>query len=145
MVSFAAFLKLINKKYYNTFFDIRTGKTFLCDTWRTSKGDKGKFYVFSKHKSYYKSINKELKEWLSENWDRWEDEKEDWFTAKIISKIPIELLPEQFSAKLGVDAKGRRKSIDAMVKAEEKVGEKIKEKGGFRTEIASAGQVVPLG
>ena len=41
-----------------------------------------------------------------------------------------------------MDAKGRRKSIDAMVKAEEKVGDKIKEKGGFRTEIASAGQVV---
>ena len=87
----------------------------------------------------YESINKELKIWLSEKWERWEEEKEDWFTAKMIGKIPSELLPEQFSRKLGVDAKGRRKSIDAMIKIEEKEVEVEKVKR------ASAAQVVPSG
>ena len=82
--------------------------------------DKERFYVFSKHKSLYKSINKELKNWLTENWDKWEEEKEDWFTAKMIGRIPEELLPEKFTIKLGVDARGRRKSINSMIKAEEK-------------------------
>ena len=76
---------------------------------------------------------------MSENWDRWEEENEGWFTAKIIGKIPSELLPEKFSQKLGVDEKGRRKSMDAMIKAEEKEVEVEKERR------ASAAQVVPSG
>ena len=57
----------------------------------------------------------------------------------MIGKIPSELLPEKFSTKLGVDEKGRRKSIDAMVKAEEKEVEVEK------VIRASAAQVVPSG
>ena len=87
----------------------------------------------------YKSINKELKDWLGDYWERWEEEREDWFSAKMIGKIPDELLPEKFSRKLGVDAKGRRKSIDAMIKVEEK--EVVVEKA----RRASAAQVVPSG
>ena len=140
MLSFGLFLSLINKEYLVTFYDKRTGSEFLCDNWRNGISDKERFYVFSKHASLYEeSINKELKIWLSENWDRWEEEKEDWFTAKMIGKIPSELLPEQFSNRLGVNAKGRRKSIDSMVKAEEKEMEVEK------VRRASAAQVVPSG
>ena len=57
----------------------------------------------------------------------------------MIGKIPIELLPEQFSKKLGVDAKGRRKSMNAMIKTEEKEVEVEK------VRRASAAQVVPSG
>ena len=139
MLSFGLFLSRINKEYLVTFFDMRTGSQFLCDNWRKGVSEKERFYVFSKHKSLYRSINKELKDWLSENWDRWEEEEAEWFTAKMIGKIPSELLPEKFSNKLGVDVKGRRKSIDAMIKAEEKdvVVEKVRR--------ASAAQVVPSG
>ena len=139
MLSFGLFLSRINKEYLITFYDQRTGSQFLCDHWRNAISDKERFYVFSKHHSLYKSINKELKDWLSDNWKRWEEEKENWFTAKMISKIPNELLPENFSTKLGVDVKGRRKSIAAMVKAEEKEVEVEK------VRRASAAQVVPSG
>jgi len=139
MLSFGLFLSRINKEYLVTFYDMRTASQFLIDNWRNGLSDKERFYIFSKHKSLYKSINKELKDWLNDNWERWEEEKEDWFTAKMIGKIPSELLPEKFSNKLGVDVKGRRKSIDAMIKAEEKdvVVEKVRR--------ASAAQVVPSG
>ena len=76
---------------------------------------------------------------MIENWERWEEEKEEWFSARMISRIPSELLPEKFSQKLGVDAKGRRKSIVAMVKAEEK------EMRVEKVRRASAAQVVPSG
>ena len=139
MFCFGTFLLLIKRVYWCTFFDMRTAKEFVLFIWRNAKDDKGRFAVFNNHKSSYKSVNKELKDWLSENWERWEEEKEDWFTAKMISKIPIELLPEKFSIKIGVDVKGRRKSIDAMVKAEEK--EVVVEKA----RRASANQLVPSG
>ena len=139
MASFLIFLGFINKDFWCTFYDTRTGQAFLTDTWRNGNSDEQKFYVFSKHKSYYKSINKDLKDWLSENWDRWEEENEEWFTAKMIGKILDELLPEKFTSKLGVGAKGRRKSIVAMMKAEEK--EEVFEKA----RRASAAKVVPSG
>ena len=85
--------------------------------------DKEKFYIFKKHDSYYFSINEDVKRWLDENWERWEEERPEWFTAKLISKIPADLLPESALASMG-GVKGRRKSIDAMKKEEEVKGER---------------------
>ena len=132
MLSFGAFLLSINRNYLGTFFDTRTGKEFLCDVWRNGTTDKERFYVFGKHKSYYSSINKELKEWLTENWDRWEEEKPDWFTAKMIGKIPSDVLPDKVATKLGSNKKERKKSIVAMIKLEEE--EKDGEENNARVE-----------
>ena len=141
MISFAGFLKLINRKSLVTFFDTRTGKEFLCDNWRNGagRGDRERFHIFSKHKSYYKSINNELKEWLHENWEKWNYEREDWFTAKMIGKIPAEILPERVLVSLG-GVKGRRKSIDKLVMEEQKE----EEKGEKKAQKATLGQIVPL-
>ena len=62
--------------------------------WRNGTSDKERFYVFSKHKSYYKSIDKEIKVWLTENWEKWEEEKQDWFTARTVKRVPSYLLPD---------------------------------------------------
>ena len=138
MISFGLFLSRINKEYLVTFYDPRTASQFLCDNWRNGISDKERFYVFSKHQSLYKSINKELKDWLSENWDKWEEEKEDWFTAKMISKIPDEFIPKVVLKNMG-GVGGRRKSSILAIKAEEK--EEVVEKA----RRASAAQVVPSG
>ena len=121
MLSFGLFLSRINKEYLVTFYDNRTGSQFLCDNWRNGISDKERFYVFSKHPSLYKSINRELKDWLSENWERWEEEKEDWFTAKMISKIPSELLPEKALIDMG-GVTGRKASIIKMKEEKGQVG-----------------------
>ena len=52
LISFGGFLLSINREYFGTYFDTRTGSQFLCDTWRDGKADKERFYVFSKHQSY---------------------------------------------------------------------------------------------
>ena len=43
MMNFVLFLLSINKEYLWTFYDTRTGKTFLCDLWRNGKSDKESF------------------------------------------------------------------------------------------------------
>jgi len=122
MINFALFICYINKEYLGTFTSNTTGANYLCQQWRDASNDEEKFYIFSKHKSYYFSIHEDVKLWLEENWEKWEEEKPDWWTAKLISKIPSELLPVAALASMGGEA-GRRKSIDAMKKDEKEFGE----------------------
>ena len=57
--------------------------------------------------------------WLNDNWDRWEEEKPDWFTTVNISIIPSDLLPVKVLEKLGGKSK-RRDSLKKMIAEEEK-------------------------
>lgn len=68
MLNFATFMVLIKKEYRHTFYSTISGKTSHCDRWRNAKTDKEKINVFNTHRSYYKSIDKNLREWLFENW-----------------------------------------------------------------------------
>jgi len=123
MLCFFGFLFLIKKEYLWTFFDRRTGSQYVIDNWRNGISDKDRFYVFSKHPSLYKSINKELKDWLSENWERWEDENEDWFGAAAISTVPSDLLPKKALSDMG-GVTGRKASIVKMKAEKGEVGRK---------------------
>ena len=140
ILNFFLFLWYINKEYRWTFFSTKTGAEFLCQQWRDASTDKEKFYIFGKHKSYYFSINEDVKHWLNENWEKWEEERPEWFTAKVINKIPSELLPKETLEKYG-GLKGRKKSVDALIKEEEKEDE---EKKVVKAK-ATAAQIVPLG
>ena len=100
--------------------------------WREASTNREKFYIFRKHKSYYFSINEDVKLWLTENWDRWEEERPDWWTAKLISKIPADLLPVSALARMGGKT-GRRISIAAMKKDNNE-----KMKGGRKQNVRGA-------
>jgi hypothetical protein len=49
-----------------------------------------------------------LKEWVNANWDRWNTDKEEWFTSKVIYNIPNDFIPEAALEEL--EKNGRRKS-----------------------------------
>ena len=93
MLSFVGFLSLINKEYLRTFFDCRTAGQFVLANYNKAETDAMKFDIFTHHRSFYDPIQSELKTWLNENWERWEDEKPDFFTPAAISDIPSDLLP----------------------------------------------------
>ena len=59
--------------------------------------------------------------WLTDNWDGWEEEKPDWFTAASISNIPQDMLPIKFKLGLGGNKEERRASLKKMVVEEEEV------------------------
>ena len=85
----------------------------MCDNWRNGITDLERFETFDNHRTLYKSIEPELKVWLKENWERWEEEKEDWFNAAAISTVPSDLLPKKaLSDMCGVT--GRKASIVRM-------------------------------
>ena len=120
MLNFSLFLWYINEEYRGTFFGRTTGAEFLCQQWRDASTDKEKFYIFGKHRSYYFNIEDDVKLWLRENWERWEEERPDWLTAKLISKIPADLLPVTVLAGMGGEI-GRSESIRAMKKEEKEI------------------------
>jgi hypothetical protein len=141
MLSFSGFLLSINREYWVTFFDTRTGPQFAVDNYKAAETDSSRFEIFGHHVTYYDSITEGLMKWLTDNWDRWEEEKPDWFTAAAVSNIPEDMLPMKFKLGLGLDKKERRESLKKMV-GEEKQKEVAKRKDSITVNV---NQVVPEG
>ena len=135
VTSFLIFYRRINKAYRWTFFDTRSGKQFLCDKFESSTTDQARFDIFGSHPSYYRSIEPKLKEYLNDNWSKWEEESPVWFTAAASAKVPSYMLPSVLIKRHG-GAEGARDSIRKSVVKEKKDGDKRR---------ASAVQIIPLG
>ena len=112
-LTFALFIYKIVPKYRKSFFTTMTGKEYACQTFHEAKTDEAKFLIFKKHRSYYKSIEEELRAWLLENYDRWEEEKPSWFVHKLTKNVPDDMLPERVLKDIG-GVKGRKLSIAAL-------------------------------
>jgi len=111
---------MINPDYLWTFFDVQTGKQFVFEVYTSSSAEKDKFeYVFYSHRIYYQHFKGELKIWLGNNWDKWNEDQPDWFTACAIASVPPDMLPETALRSMG-GVLGRRLSIDEMQKDEKK-------------------------
>ena len=67
----------------------------MLDNFHEAENDEMRFDVFTHHLSLYESIEDELKTWLGENWERWEEKKEDWFNAAAISTVSEDFLPKK--------------------------------------------------
>ena len=118
MINFALFLSIINRKYVPTFFSTKTGKQFAVDNFEKADTDDKKFDIFTQHPSYYDSIlNELLMPWLNDNWERWEDEKPDFFTVSAIALIPVDILPVKYLESIG-GKKGRKASLALLEQAE---------------------------
>ena len=109
------FFCTIDLSYLNTFFGSMTAPQYTCEVFlATTTDDATKFdFTFETRLQYTKSINKEVKEWVADNIDRWKLEKPDWFK--------IELIPDEFLSKEVLEAEGganrkRRRSSGASLK-----------------------------
>ena len=112
MVSCAVFLRTINPKFIKTFFATATGKQTAVTLFRSEIfPDAQKMDIFDHHPSYYRNIHDEVKAWVHDNWAQWSEE--DWFTSRVISNIPDEMIPKVDLEDL--TKRGRRKSSAAEV------------------------------
>ncbi len=108
LICFSAFLMNINPKYIWTFFTTATAKATTVELFHSGTNDAMKIDIFKSHPSYYAGIRKELKDWVGDNWSRWNEEKEEWFTSKVICNISNEFIPQNAVKEL--EKCGRRKS-----------------------------------
>jgi hypothetical protein len=53
----------------------------------------------------------EVRAWVEANWDRWEEEKPEWFDEAMRARVPVEYIPGAGDARRRESA--RRASVDA--------------------------------
>ena len=90
---FAIFLLSINKKYIGTFFATVTGKHFTAQRFREAGGDRAKNHVFAMHPAFYAAFRGEVKLWVGENFNKWNEEKPEWFNERLMANIPSDMIP----------------------------------------------------
>jgi len=112
-----AFFCTIDLSYLGKFFGTNTAPQYTCEYFLTSKEDFQKWdAVFENRLSYTKSIRKEVRTWVADNFVRWKNEKPPFFK---IEMIPDDLLPRAiFEAEGGV----ARRSRSSAVSVRESVG-----------------------
>jgi len=106
LVPNVAFFCTIDLNYTSTFFSSQTAPQYTCELFETSRTDKSKFRAaFKNNRSFTKTIESEIQQWVSDNIERWRDEDYEWFK---IEKIPDHMLPaDVYEAEGG---RGRRRS-----------------------------------
>ena len=94
------------KEYRRTFFSTATAKTFRKDVWdwqmnQAGLDEKVIAGIFKCHHDQYKSFDNEVQKWVGDNWERWQREKPEWFTKKLIGNIPESVMNDAIRDEVG--------------------------------------------
>ena len=120
IILFGVFFKTINKGYMHTFLSIETGGQQAIRAFRAHEDDALKIdAVFFNNKNMWKSIEKEVEDWVHQNWERWMEEKPAWFNETVRSKFPEDMIPTMEGkkkmrlerAKRAIEKRRKRKSV----------------------------------
>jgi hypothetical protein len=123
LVCFATFFFNIEKNYWHTFFDFKTGVEFSVHSFKNAPNDAAKAAIaFGRSKRHWVSIEAEVRAWIEANWERWQNGKPGWFTDSLKEKVPLEFIPTTEDARRRESV--RRASVDA--EADESLGDSLR-------------------
>jgi hypothetical protein len=92
VILFAVFFFSIEKKYWGTFYSLQRGKDLTIKSFREGS-DAGKTrYAFLTSKHHWKAIEGEVRAWVETNWERWEEEKPEWFDDAMRARVPVDYI-----------------------------------------------------
>jgi hypothetical protein len=106
---FACFLLLMKRKYVSTFFSTETGYAWVQSYFVSGQTDEVKKHIFEHNKKQWLSIRGDVKAWTLENWERWEEEKPEFFNDAFKAALDDDMIPPASLRKLN-GAGGRRRS-----------------------------------
>jgi hypothetical protein len=92
LVFFLLFLKLMKKEYRTTFLSLETGNDWAMSFFLKGDTDVKRVKPLRLNKNKWKKIRPDVRDFVVENWERWEEEKPDWFTEVWKSRIPDDWL-----------------------------------------------------
>jgi hypothetical protein len=92
LVFFLLFLALMKKRFRRTFFSFETGYEWARKFFLKGETDEVKSAVTGCNRKQWKKIEGEVKEWVQDNWEQWEEEKPGWFTEAWKSQVPDDWL-----------------------------------------------------
>jgi hypothetical protein len=109
VVSFATFLLTIKRRYVHTFFSTKSGHELARSYFIEGKTDAEKMQIFTNNVRQWQSIYPKVADWVLNNYDRWEEKKEEWYNEAVVASIPDDMLSvRNFEALGGIE--GRRRS-----------------------------------
>jgi hypothetical protein len=123
-------LKVVVPEYRKMFWSTKTGFQRAESQFLDNDEDEKKILVFRKNIVLWSRIKEDVKSWTMSKWETWDREKPEWFTPKVIARIPDEFIPPRFLAKLG-GARERRGSAAGSVR--EAVGSGAAKEGAARS------------
>jgi hypothetical protein len=116
---FVTLMRSMDQDYLHTFFSGATARDFTIATFRNADTDEKKALIFKRNFHVWRSIEGEVRAWVHANFAKWQRERPDWYTQKLINKIPEEVLSKEEMVMLvsgGNKTKRRRSSLMAEVK-----------------------------
>jgi hypothetical protein len=94
LLVFVLFLKLMKKKYRKTFFGFETGCEWAMSFFLKGDTDAKRVKPLRLNKHMWKKIEPQVKDFVLTNWDKWEEEKPEWFTEAWKSRLDDSWLSE---------------------------------------------------
>jgi hypothetical protein len=107
---FVVFLLLIKKSYIGTLFSTQTGHDFFKNKFLLGETDEKKMIVHMRNKKLWVSIRDDVKTWTLENWERWEEEKPEWFNDAFRKMVDDDMIPPSSLRRLKNGGGARRRS-----------------------------------
>jgi hypothetical protein len=108
-VNFGLFLLVMKKKYRKTFFSTKSGKNFSMDVFE-SDDDAVKCLIFTDNRNMWKKIEPEVKAWVQDGWERWEEEQPEWFDDAFRARVYDDMLPAAELRRQKLAGGGKRRS-----------------------------------
>jgi hypothetical protein len=93
VICFVVFFLSMERKFLGTFFSLERGTDLGMKIFTEAEEDQQKILVFTRSKHLWKPIEGEVKSWVGVNWERWEEERPEWFDDTIRARVPVEYIP----------------------------------------------------
>jgi hypothetical protein len=109
LVFFLLFLALMKKEYRGTFFSFETGNEWAMSFFLKGDTDAKRVKPLRLNKRKWKKIRPQMKEFVLDNWERWEEENPDFFSEAFKKRVPDDMLPTVELKKQTVAGGGQRR------------------------------------
>ena len=89
-------------KYRHTLWSWTSGREVAQADFLERESDERMFLIFRKNKLVWEAdIGKDVRAWTLSNWERWDRDKPEWFTPRVVARVPDEYIPPRFLANTG--------------------------------------------
>jgi hypothetical protein len=109
LIIFGLFMMLVKKEFRGTFYNLQTGFEWARNFFLAGKSDDVKAAILACNRKQWTAIEEDVKAWVLDNWERWEEEEPDWFTEVWKASVDDEWLPKEELRKQEVAGGGQRR------------------------------------
>jgi len=127
VVSFVVMLLSLTPEARGSFFSTESAAAATRLFYLKGETDEQKSFILHFNPAQWRSIREEVKSWVLENFERWEEEKPEWFDLKFRKRVPVDMLPPSHARKLQEVAAEKESCLSAIF-------------GGFLPSIYNAGE-----